>query len=129
MRSDSGTLVILGRPDEYTAEQWLRRDGDTRTPALAETSRCDEWGCTARGANGRTVALSLRAGALFDDCVRADVVVGAVPIRQPCPRARVIVDRSAVARGGALALWLGDGETRRESVAEIRGVRPWSRPQ
>jgi len=130
MRGADGALFILGKPDDYSAEQWLRRDGDTRDPAAAETAdRCDEWGCTARSANGRTIALSLRAGALIDDCKRADVVISAVPIRQPCPRARTTVDRIDVARGGAMALWLGKGETRRETVAEVRGKRPWSGAQ
>ena len=127
VRGGDGALLILGAPDDYSAEQWLRRDGDFRAAATAETlDRCDEWGCIAQGANGRTIALSLRAGSLLDDCARADVVIGAVPIRQRCEHPKITVDRIEVARGGAVALWLDDGEIRRESVAEVRGKRPWS---
>jgi competence protein ComEC len=131
VRGDDGALRILGKPDDYSAEQWLRRDGDIRAPAEAQNAdRCDEWGCVARGAQGRLAALSLRPGALTDDCVRADIVVSAVPIRQDCPRAKVTVDRIEVARGGAIALWFDNGVVvRRESVAEVRGKRPWSSGQ
>ena len=56
-------------------------------------------------------------------------MVGAVPIRQHCARPKVTVDRIDAARGGAIALWLDDGEIRRETVAEVRGKRPWSGAQ
>lgn len=130
IRGDDGALRILGKPDDYTAEQWLRRDGDMREPAAASNAdRCDEWGCVAAGANGRTVALSLRAGSLADDCARADIVVSAVPIRRDCARVRATVDRIDAARGGAIALYFDGRETRRETVAEVRGRRPWSGAQ
>jgi competence protein ComEC len=125
VRGDDGALRILGKPDDYSAEQWLRRDGDIRAVADAEASdRCDEAGCVVRGAKGRVVALTLRPSALADDCARADVVIAAIPVRQNCPRARVRVDRIDSARGGAISLWLDSG--RRETVAEVRGRRPWS---
>lgn len=124
IRGADGHLAIVGKVDDYSAEQWLRRDGDLRESAQAQAaSHCDEYGCVAPSPSG-TVALSLRAGALADDCTRATIVISAVPVRVHCA-ARLTVDRLEVARGGAMAVWLGTpGE--RETVAEIRGIRPWS---
>jgi competence protein ComEC len=127
VRGDDGALRIVGKPDDYSAEQWLRRDGDMRAVADAgKDARCDEAGCVVKGARGRIVALALRPAALADDCARADVLIAAVPVRQDCARPRVRVDRIDTARGGAIALWLEDGKARRETVAEVRGNRPWS---
>ena len=40
VRGEDGKLVILAaRPDEYTTEQWLLRDGDLRDVAAAQTER------------------------------------------------------------------------------------------
>jgi competence protein ComEC len=127
IRGPDGALRIVGKIDDYSAEQWLRRDGDIRPPADAQKgSRCDEWGCIVHGGQGHVAALSLRPASLADDCGRADIVISTIPIRQDCPRARTKVDRLDVARGGAIAVWLADGQTRRETVAEVRGKRPWS---
>jgi competence protein ComEC len=125
VRGADGALRIVGKADDYSAEQWLRRDGDMRAPKDAEGGRCDEAGCIVEGAQKRVVALSLRPGALADDCARADIVISAVPVRQPCARAKATVDRIDVARGGAIALWF-DESGRRETVTEVRGTRPWS---
>jgi competence protein ComEC len=63
VRGEDGKLVILAaRPDEYTTEQWLLRDGDLRDVAAAQTgASCDELGCTAKTLGGRTVALCSRS--------------------------------------------------------------------
>ena len=67
------------------------------------------------------VALVRDSRALADDCRNADVVISAVPVRRPCPSARVVIDRADLRRDGAHALYLGADGTRVESVAGRRG--------
>lgn len=127
VRGAGGTLTLMGsHPDEYIAQQWLQRAGDHRDWQAAIGGVCDDLGCVGKSRDGRLVALALRAGALADDCARADVLVSAVPVRQECPHPRLIVDRLQLAREGAVALWLGEGTARLETVAETRGNRPWT---
>jgi competence protein ComEC len=128
VRTASGTLVILGeKPDEYTASQWLLRDGDKRDVAAARLgARCDELGCVAEGRDHRVIALSLRAAALVEDCARAKIVVSAVPIRRSCNGPELVRDRFDVARDGATALTFGADGIGVETVAADRGKRPWS---
>src|SRR5262249_26239788 len=49
VRGADGLLTIFGqKPDDYTAGQWLLRDGDTRDVATAEAgTHCDAQGCIA----------------------------------------------------------------------------------
>lgn len=125
----AGGLILLGQPDDYTAEQWLLRDGDPRMAAAARAgAHCDEWGCVAHDRGGHTVSLALRAGALPDDCARADLVLSAVPVRVSCAHPMRVVDRFDVLDQGAMAFWFSDGGVRALGVAAERGVRPWSEP-
>ena len=128
VRTADGTLVILGeKPDDYTASQWLLRDGDRRDVAAARLgAHCDELGCVAEGKDHRLVALSLRAAALVEDCARAKIVVSAVPIRRSCSGPELVLDRFDVARDGATALTFGADGISVETVAAQRGKRPWS---
>jgi competence protein ComEC len=128
VRGRDGALVILAeKPDEYTAAQWLLRDGDRRGVAAArKLAHCDELGCVATAKDGRVVALSLRAGALADDCALARIVVSRVPVRTRCKGPDLVLDRSDIVRDGAMAVTLGAGGIAVETVAAIRGKRPWS---
>jgi competence protein ComEC len=128
VRMDDGSLVILGvRPDEYTTEQWLLRDGDKREAAAATTgASCDELGCVARAIGGRTVALTLKIGRLRDDCARAAIVISAIPVRRGCDGPELVVDRFDVFRDGATALSFEEAGIRVETVNGARGSRPWS---
>jgi competence protein ComEC len=127
VRGPDGHLALLGKPDDYTAGQWLLRDGDPREVGAAKTGgRCDEWGCVATAAGGQVVALALRPGAVVDDCARAAILVSTIPLRQSCTSPKRVLDRFDVLDKGAMALFLvGDG-VRVVSVAETRGSRPWS---
>jgi competence protein ComEC len=128
VRGPDGALAILAeKPDAYTAEQWLLRDGDRRDVATARAAaHCDELGCVATGKDGRAVALSLRAGALADDCALARIVVSAVAVRAQCKGPDLVLDRFDVARDGAIAVTLGPNGIAVETVAAVRGRRPWS---
>jgi competence protein ComEC len=77
---------------------------------------------------GRTVALSLRIGALSEDCARADVLIAALPVRRGCDDPELVVDRFDVFRDGATALSFEENGIRVETVSGTRGARPWSKP-
>ncbi|MGA9794190.1 MAG: ComEC/Rec2 family competence protein, partial [Rhizomicrobium sp.] len=132
MRGPDGALHLIGQPrDEYSATQWLKRDGDARAPqdaigAPTSLARCDALGCITR-AHGQTIATSFRMDALREDCATADIVISAVPTRGTCLGPKLVIDRFAIARNGAYAIWLG-AAVRSQSAQEARGIRPWSEP-
>ncbi len=127
VRGPGGELVLIGNPDQYTAEQWLLRDGDARDVEEAQLgAQCDEWGCVVEDKNGNLVALALKAGSLADDCARAKVVLSAVPIRRNCREPLFTLDLFDVYYGGATALFVNDGRITTLTTAERRGKRPWS---
>jgi len=128
VRGPDGALTILGaKPDAYTASQWLLRDGDRRDIDAARAgAHCDELGCVTTGKAGRVISLSLRAGALFEDCARASVEISAVPIRRPCKGPDLVLDRFDVMRQGATAVTFGANGLSVDTVAAERGKRPWS---
>lgn len=133
MRGRDGLLHLMrAASDGYSADEWLKRDGDARlgTAAVAmprDGVRCDAWSCIAHMPSGDTVAAVLRPDALAEDCARADIVVSAVPVRDGCVGPKLVIDRIDVARHGAYALWLGR-TMRIETAEEVRGRRPWSLP-
>jgi competence protein ComEC len=131
LRGKEGVLHLV-RPasDEYSATEWLKRDGDARLPddavaTLKDGIRCDAWGCIARTRDGQTIAAVLRPDVLAEDCARADIVLSAVPTRHGCIGPKLVIDRFDVARNGAYAVWLGKS-LQVKTVAENRGERPWS---
>jgi competence protein ComEC len=133
LRGKDGALHFLRPPaDEYSAAEWLKRDGDARMPhdaiaAPKDGIRCDEWSCIARGRDGEIIAAVTRADALGEDCARADIVLSAIPTRHACVGPKLAIDRFDVARNGAYAVWLGK-TLRVESTEATRGHRPWSMP-
>jgi competence protein ComEC len=131
LRGRDGVLHLI-RPaaDKYSADEWLKRDGDPRTSeqaiaGLKDGVRCDEWSCIARARNGWMISAVKRMDALAEDCARADIVSSVVPTRHTCVGPKLVIDRFDVARNGAYAVWLGR-TLRVESVESYRGTRPWS---
>jgi competence protein ComEC len=116
--------------DEYSATEWLKRDGDGRTAQSAMATekdgvRCDAAGCIAR-VRGTMIAAVLRADGLREDCAAANVVIGDLPLRRACHGPKLVVDKFDVIRNGAYAVWLSH-KFIVETVQGIRGNRPWSR--
>jgi len=129
VRGVDGKLSILGpHPDEYTASQWLQRDGDKRRVGEARMdAHCDLTGCVATAKNGKVVALSLKPEAVIEDCAKADILIAAVPVRRGCDGPELVLNRFDVLRGGAIALTLDKDEVKIETVAVERGNRPWTK--
>ncbi len=126
-----GLMLSSRRAARFSAEMWLRREGQReRLPWPGEGQSadgrmtCDGLGCIYR-AGGEVVALVRDANALAEDCYAATVVVSTVPVRAPCPSARVVIDRFDLWRNGSYALWLGTDGVRVENARESRGQRPW----
>ncbi|HTT85301.1 MAG TPA: ComEC/Rec2 family competence protein [Rhizomicrobium sp.] len=132
IRAGDGRLYFVQHiADEYSASEWLKRDGDARLArnsiaAVKDGVRCDVFGCVARMANGYTVAAVQRPDALREDCAAADIVIGGFPLHGQCREPRLVIDKVDVIRNGAYAIWLG-GQITFETVQQIRGNRPWSR--
>jgi competence protein ComEC len=126
-------LLRFARPpaDNYSAAEWLKRDGDARTPDAAIATpanniRCDAYGCIAQTRNGQKVAAISRLDALNEDCANAALVISVIPTRGACIGPKLVIDRFDIARNGPYAVWVGD-KIVVETVQDFRGDRPWSR--
>jgi competence protein ComEC len=128
VRGADGRLVLVGRSSAFTAEQWLKADGDARRagdPALRAGPRCDPLGCVAETAGGRIVALVQDRRAFPEDCARAAVVLSRLSAPPSCA-AGVVIDGAYLARHGATAVRFTDG--RGHAIATARTpdeTRPW----
>jgi competence protein ComEC len=131
VRGPDGVLRLVRKAsDAYSADEWLKRDGDTRLSADAVATpadgvRCDGYGCIATMKDGTRVAVTLRIDAVEEDCAAAAIVVSAVPAGRRCTAPRLVIDRFDVAREGGYAVWLGR-DLRVETVEGERGQRPWA---
>jgi competence protein ComEC len=134
VRGADGVLRMVRKArDDYSADEWLKRDGDARdatdaVAAPADGVRCDAYGCIARARDGTLIAVVSRIDALEEDCATAAIVISAVPAGRTCTASKLVIDRFDVAREGGYALWLGPTLTVRTVEGE-RGRRPWSMHQ
>jgi competence protein ComEC len=132
LRAPDGRLRFVREPrDKYSAQEWLRRDGDTRgiveaVARPADRVTCDAYGCIAR-TGGLRVAMALKPDSLDEDCSANQIVISAVPTGSRCQGPVLVVDRFDVARNGAYAIWLQPGITV-ATAQQQRGARPWSMP-
>lgn len=118
------------RRDKFAVRVWNEAIGadpplDNRTvPAFGA---CDRAGCSAT-ANGSHIAVINQSIALAEDCARADIVIALFPVRSTDRRRcdAILIDNWAVWDHGAHALFIRDNDVRVQTVAEIRGARPWS---
>ena len=131
IRAPDGTLKLFRKAkDNYSASEWLKRDGDSRDivdaiAAPADGVHCDALGCIARTPGGLLIADVARIDALAEDCASAAILVSAVPTHRKCNGPRLVIDRFDIARNNGYAVWLGP-PLRVETVEQDRGLRPWS---
>ena len=112
----------------YDLARWLEADGDqrpVREAARGEGYRCDAAGCIGR-LRGQIVAFGRHPSALGLDCARAYVLVLNRPRPAGCSAPAVVIDLLAIRRLGTHAVYLGGATPRVETVAGLRGDRPWS---
>ncbi len=138
--AESGQLMLSQeRSDRFSAELWLRRNGQRQAALFPESGQaarggvaCDALGCVYRANSGLRAAVLWDNRALEEDCARVELLISLSPIRRAClapdgsQRARI--DRFDLWREGAHAVWLnGNGGIRVESTQDRRGRRPWVR--
>lgn len=145
IRKADGGLVFSGTGgSRFQKNIWLERSGQAGDVAPGRRSkrdlvraklaaakggvlRCDSFACVAI-LRGHTISLIRNPGAAREDCPRAELVVALTSLyRFPCLGPGRIITRKALYRGGTHAVWFEDnGGIRIETVAERRGVRPWT---
>lgn len=129
-RTETGQLALAGRVNTFSAAQWLKADGDARSPDAVAASgtpglRCDPSACVGRMSGGKTLSLVAKPDAFEEDCRRVDIIVTPLFAPSSCA-AEVIVDRGSLAGAGAMAF-----TTRSDALlgvpARATGEdRPWS---
>lgn len=132
VRDDVGYLSLsASRGAGFSAETWLRRDADLR-PQKEAASRlfvCDKDGCVAQHPNIGLISIPHTWRALVEDCDEATVIVSEAYAPVSC-RAQIIVDRSALQRRGAHAVYV-DAQlplgVRVVTACDVSGIRPWTR--
>ena len=90
--------------------------------------RCDQYGCTAKH-NGLLIAYSTHPGAIFEDCAKADILVATYPLPKgfrQCRYPKIIIDRNALKRNGAFAIFPKAGGMKVFNTRQVRGERPWT---
>ncbi|MEX0923806.1 MAG: ComEC/Rec2 family competence protein [Rhodovibrionaceae bacterium] len=134
-----GLLLSQDRRERFSAELWLRRDGQSQAALFPESGAgprgglsCDALGCFYRARSGLSAAILRDNRGLAEDCAAADLVVSLAPIRSAClgpdGRRRPQIDRFDLWREGPHAVWLDpEGAVRIVSVQDRRGRRPWVR--
>lgn len=140
--SDGGRLAAVVRDDalavtsmrggDFERESWRRLAGRPVAVEMGggsdQAAACDDRGCVA-DIEGRRIALSFDPAGLEADCGLADVVIALHPAPPSSVRGcgdALVIDRRALARGGAHALrvrWDGVSQT---TVRDRHGGRRWS---
>jgi competence protein ComEC len=123
-------LVVIGRAGAFTAEQWLRADGDPRKAAEAGPlaagagARCDRIGCVVAMGEGRMAALVEDRRGFAEDCRRATIVVSRLAAPPGCAAA-LVIDRGLLGERGALAIRFGPSGPVIEGARRAHETRPW----
>ena len=135
MRDEQGALWFsTGRKERYTAENWLRRNGQNlrekkvwsregRVEGLPLT--CDSYGCRGE-IQGQKISLAYTNKAWQEDCAWADVVISKTPVPYKECAAPIVIDYFDVWRDGAHAIWLSPHKVKVQNVEELRGKRLWT---
>ncbi|MFC7477074.1 ComEC/Rec2 family competence protein [Dankookia sp. GCM10030260] len=134
LRAGEGlALQRLSGASGLTRDSWLRLFGTAAAAGLPKTGEladgrlaCTAGACTLRTGPAAPVAVLLRGAPPAEACAGAALVVSAEPVRGRC--AAQVVDRFAVWRNGAHAIWLEPGGARVLSDRAARGTRPWVPP-
>ena len=131
----SGEVMVYSkRRDRFAVGIWKEIAG--LDPAVAPTIpmrdavACDKNGCVADIGEARllTAFISERR-ALGEDCARANLVIAFFPVTSADWHAckATLIDRRAIWRRGAHAIWVGDdGKLEVKTASEARGRRPWA---
>lgn len=125
-------MAVLDRhKSRFDVGVWMEQAGidpeKSQPLKIADLESCDEIGCVIHSGDV-TIAIANRREALDDDCARADLVVALYFITAESRRACAaqLIDRSALRRDGAHAVYVSGRGFKISTVAQLRGRRPWS---
>lgn len=122
--------------DRFSSDIWARRNGQSNKlkwpfeqnpkDANANDMKCDAFGCHMM-LKGVRVAFSKQPQSHRLDCAWADLLVAEDPVFvKPC-KAQHVIDKFSLWRNGATSVRISkNGRVFIESVAGLRGNRPWS---
>jgi competence protein ComEC len=129
LMTEDGRVVSKARGDGFAAASWLENDGDGADQDSAFARMGFEGGdgamrfrvgdATGQHLSGRGAADRLAAACAASDLV---ILAGTAPATPEC----WVIDRDALERSGALAVYTGPDGLRMVSVADRTGVRPWN---
>jgi competence protein ComEC len=128
LRDGDGRLRLSDpRKGGIAVDAWL--EGNAQRERLAWSDLGDEGGCDSEGCHaqtgGRSIGLAFTPAAAAEDCGRADLVVTTRFLARARCAGSVLIDRGALWRAGAHALWITSAGVRVETVRGYRGERPW----
>lgn len=134
IRDEQGILWLsTGQKERYTAENWLRRNGQEGNdkniwPREGEKEgfpfACGTYGCRGE-VNGQKIAVAFTQKASQEDCNWADLIIADNPIGKEC-RAKHVIDYFDVWRKGPHAIWLLPEKIKIQTVEKVRGKRLWT---
>ncbi|MHA1544365.1 MAG: ComEC/Rec2 family competence protein [Alphaproteobacteria bacterium] len=119
------------RAASFSRENWQRTFGqkellgfpdfpDSQTVKLA----CDTLGCLYQNGKWKLAIIKDPSG-FAEDCVKSDIILTSHYAPFPCKDEKRVIDRSALRRNGAHAIWF-KGAIRIKSGGQGRGRRPWT---
>lgn len=127
-------LMLRSRDGSFTSEMWINAAGASAAPAWDETvaAHCSRDACmvdlTRGGRSWRLLAtrsdMLVPRSKLEPACTISDIVVSERRLPPWCRPQWLRLDRSMLARTGALALWFDP--LRIDSVAAWHGDHPWA---
>ncbi len=132
VRGADGELSAVGATrSSFELERWLEHDGASSSLEAAAEGRqftCDGIGCRTT-VKGIDIAVAKHPAAFAEDCRRAGILVSSLVGPRDCTGPKALIDFFAARRQGTHALYIDKaGAIRIETVAGLRGLRPWSMP-
>lgn len=131
---DGGIALLRPRAGDYVRSMWQDAAGmaDSGNLDSLDAARCTVDSCTARiVAGGRGWSLLATRSTTFIDrdsfapaCAQADIVVSDRRLPDWCTPRWLKLDRTMLAKTGAMTIWLGSGRIR--TVADEDGQHPWA---
>lgn len=120
LRDQDGKLYAPdGRKGHYIISQWLRADGDTRSPVdirAGSNISCDDVACSGL-VKGMKVTLLKTISALEEECKSADIIIYKHKITRNCKVPYLIVTKPELKDGGTHVVFITQND-------QLKGEKP-----
>ncbi len=128
VRDTAGRVFLTTtRAEKFTSDIWLESFGEAdkhwMKDEVVSPMTCDFSACIYQK-NSTHIAVVFHEAALREECERSNLVVSTIPVKADCPT--FFIDQQQVNKYGSHAIWLEKGQPRTKSVAQVRGIRPWT---